>query len=161
MKRFNRTLLAAAAVSGLVAGSGFAQTGLSNTRPGVQQFDEPKWKHPHMHHALAALQNARTELTETEDVFKGHRDEAIGHVDRAIDQIHKGLIEQGDDEASLPGNRPSQLDDQRFPHMYRALESLREARTELDAAGKIFGGHRDEAIQHTDMAIHQLEDAMR
>lgn len=81
--------------------------------------------------------------------FKGHRDEVIGHVDHAIDQIRKGLVEQGDDEAWLPGNRASQLDDERFPHMHRALESLREAHTELDAAGKIFGGHRDEAIQQS------------
>jgi hypothetical protein len=160
MKRFNRSLLIAAAVGTFGAGVGFVQAGFSKNLPGVQQLDEPKWKHPHMHRAIAALLDARSEIQNSEDIFRDRREEAISHIDRAIEQIHQGLREQGDDEAAAPGNSARQLDEH-YPHLRHALDSLHEARTELDAAGKIFGGHRDDAIQHVDLAIHRVEESIR
>jgi hypothetical protein len=57
---------------------------------------------------------------------------------------------------------PQQLADrERHPHIRRALHELREARRELKEAAHDFGGHRVEAIQAVDVAIKQLEIALR
>jgi len=113
-----------------------------------------------MHHALTALREARHELETAEDVFRGHRDEAIDHVDHAINQIVAGLKEQND-EAAIPADLPRADRLERFPHMHHALDKLQEALTELNAADKVFGGHRDEAIDHTEKAIKQLQDGIQ
>jgi hypothetical protein len=46
---------------------------------------------PHMQNALAALQNARTELAAAEPNKGGHRERAIELVDKAIDQVQQGI----------------------------------------------------------------------
>ena len=43
------------------------------------------------------------------------------------------------------------------PHMVNALENLRAARHELDAAADDKGGHRVRAIQIVDDAIHEVK----
>ena len=45
---------------------------------------------------------------------------------------------------------------ERHPHIRKALEELREARTELKEADHDFGGHRKEALEAVDAAIVQL-----
>jgi hypothetical protein len=46
------------------------------------------------------------------------------------------------------------------PHMRRALEHLRAARAELQAAEHNKGGWRIRAIENTDRAIHETENGM-
>lgn len=46
------------------------------------------------------------------------------------------------------------------PHIHAAIAELREAREELRTASHDFCGHRKEAIEKTDEAIHQLERAL-
>jgi hypothetical protein len=46
------------------------------------------------------------------------------------------------------------------PHMRRALEHLRAARAELQAAEHNKGGWRIRAIENTDRAIHETETGM-
>jgi len=46
------------------------------------------------------------------------------------------------------------------PHMRRALENLRAARAELQAAEHNKGGWRIRAIENTDRAIHETENGM-
>ncbi len=46
------------------------------------------------------------------------------------------------------------------PHIRAAIRQLREAREELRTAEHDFCGHRREAIEKTDEALHQLERAM-
>ena len=46
------------------------------------------------------------------------------------------------------------------PHMRRALEHLRAAKAELQAAEHDKGGWRLRAIQHTDRAIVETENGM-
>ena len=121
MNRFNRTLLAATVVGGLSGGVAWVQGG-SVINPPAQQLDG-HWKHPHMHTALASLHEARHELESSEDIFKGHRQEALDHVDRAIEQIHAGLKEQGDDEAATPADLPAPGKLEDYPHMHHALEA--------------------------------------
>jgi hypothetical protein len=47
------------------------------------------------------------------------------------------------------------------PHIHRALEELRESRHELKEANHDFGGHRKEALEAVDVAIKQLELALK
>lgn len=47
------------------------------------------------------------------------------------------------------------------PRIARAIEALREARSELASAPHDFGGHKAEAIRATDEAIRQLDFALR
>ena len=46
------------------------------------------------------------------------------------------------------------------PHIRAAIAELREARQELRTAAHDFCGHRKEAIEKTDQALHQLERAL-
>jgi hypothetical protein len=43
------------------------------------------------------------------------------------------------------------------PHIHEALEAMRAARHHLEQAERGFEGHREEAIKHLDMAIHEAE----
>jgi outer membrane murein-binding lipoprotein Lpp len=46
------------------------------------------------------------------------------------------------------------------PHMQAALDELRSARSELDAAMTDKGGHRERAIQLVDEAISEVQAGM-
>ncbi len=46
------------------------------------------------------------------------------------------------------------------PHMHAALDDLRAARSELNAATHNKGGHRVTAIGLVDQAIHEVEQGM-
>ncbi len=151
MRRFSRSFLAAAVAAGLLGGVGCAQPG-----PAVVQVTRA---HPHLHRALARLREARRELEHAEEIFRGHREEAIGYVDKAIQQAEEGLREQGDNVSSAELSPGNDLEG-RFPHMHHALEHLREARAQLESADPIFGGHRDRAIEATDHAIRQVEEGI-
>jgi hypothetical protein len=159
MDRFNRNVLAVVVAGSLSGGLGFAQAGPWAGPLSAQRLDEGHWKHVHMHNALVSLQEARHQLESAEDVFRGHRDEAIDHVDHAIRALKEGLHEQHD-EAVLPADLPVPGRLERFEHMHRAMEKLQNALVELNAADKIFAGHRDEAIEHTEKAIAQLQDGI-
>jgi hypothetical protein len=50
---------------------------------------------------------------------------------------------------------------ERHPHLRRSLHELREARRELQTADHDFGGHRVKAIEAVDVAIKQIEIALR
>lgn len=50
---------------------------------------------------------------------------------------------------------------ERHPHLRRSLHELREARKELQTGDHDFGGHRVEAIKAVDVAIKQIEIALR
>ena len=43
------------------------------------------------------------------------------------------------------------------PHIHEALEAMRAARHHMEQAEPIFQGHREDAIKHLDMAIHEAE----
>ena len=49
---------------------------------------------------------------------------------------------------------------QEYPHIRAALNELRETRHELESARHDFCGHRREALEETDRAIHQLQFAI-
>jgi hypothetical protein len=46
------------------------------------------------------------------------------------------------------------------PHMHAALDDLRAARAELQAAEANKGGHREKALEAVEIAIKQVEDGI-
>lgn len=50
---------------------------------------------------------------------------------------------------------------ERHPHIRGAIRELREAKRELVTAAHDFGGHRVKAIEAVDVAVHQLEEALK
>jgi hypothetical protein len=47
------------------------------------------------------------------------------------------------------------------PHIRAAIRELREAKKELETADHDFGGHRKDAVKATQVAIEQLESALK
>jgi hypothetical protein len=60
---------------------------------------------------------------------------------------------------SLPQSARTAPPPERHPRIHAAMESLREAREELKGAAHDFCGHRAEALEQVDRAIHQLHEA--
>jgi len=50
---------------------------------------------------------------------------------------------------------------ERNPHIRAAIHELREAKKDLETADHDFGGHRKEAVEAVDVAIRQLEKALK
>ena len=50
---------------------------------------------------------------------------------------------------------------ERHPHIRAAIRELQAAKHELQTADRDFGGHRDEAVEACDKAIHQLQQALQ
>ena len=155
MNRLNRSLLAAAVAGSLCCGVGLVQAGSSSNSQAPQRLEK---RFPHMRLALEHLREARKQMEDAEDIFHGHKGEAVEHVNNAIRHVEEGLKEQG--EAAIPAELPAAVKLAPFEHVHHALDRLREARAELDNADKIFGGHREKAIEETDHAIHQLEEGI-
>ena len=47
------------------------------------------------------------------------------------------------------------------PHIQAAVNELRDARVELEKAAHDFCGHRADALRDTDVALRQLQEALR
>jgi hypothetical protein len=159
MNWINRSALALAVGASLCAGGPLTAAVTDVPRPA--RLDADHWKFKHMHEALAALHEAHKDLEDADDIFHGHKQDALDHIDAAMHAIHDGLKEQSDDEAVLPSvaHPASPLEDH-FPHVRHAQERLKEAKRLLEAAEPVFAGHRDEAISHVDKALRQLDDAL-
>jgi hypothetical protein len=115
-------------------------------------------KHPHMHHALRELREARTELKEAKHEFGGHRVKALEGLDAAIKQIDEALKAAGDNiKGAGKFDNKVYKKYSRHPHIHHAIHELKEARTELKEAKHDFGGHRAAALRDTNYAIEQLE----
>jgi hypothetical protein len=81
MRKYARALLVS---SGLILGGvGIGAYDLCNTAV-ARDKDE---HHPHIRKALEELREARRELKEADHDFKGHREEALESVDKAIRQL--------------------------------------------------------------------------
>lgn len=161
----HRTLLAVLIGAGvatvpLLAGAGAVAPPVGN---GIRALDEDHVRFPHMRRALTRLREARKQLEQAEDIFKGHREAALDHVDRAIKQCEEALHEQNEkaDDVAVTPSPATREGDEKYPHLRHAMRRLREAREQLDAADPIFKGHREQAIDQTDKAIHQIEQAIK
>jgi hypothetical protein len=114
--------------------------------------------HPHIHHALYELREARDELKKAAHNFGGHRKAALKEVQASIDQLKKALVYSGD-------KRPFKGDPKAdyykkyatYPHIRHAVHELKATVDELKAASHNYGGHRKLALERTQAAIRQLE----
>jgi hypothetical protein len=119
-------------------------------------------KHPHLHHALRELREARIELKEAAHDFGGHRVKAIEGIDAAIKQIDVALKAAGDNIKGAPKVSADIYKKYTYhPHIHHAIHELKEARTELRDAKHNFGGHREAALRDVNYAITQLELALK
>jgi hypothetical protein len=55
-------------------------------------------------------------------------------------------------------NRSALAEEHRHPHIYHALDALKEARQELHDADSDFHGRKQEAMDSIDHAIHELDE---
>jgi len=119
-------------------------------------------KHPHLHHALRELREARVELKEAAHDFGGHRVKALEGINAAIKQIDVCLKAVGD---NIKGAGKIDADSYKkyahHPHIHHAIHELKEARTELKEAKHDFGGHREAALRDVNYSIEQLELALK
>jgi hypothetical protein len=118
---------------------------------------------PYMQAARADLVKARTELQIARPNKGGHRANAIGLVNAAIAEVDSGIdfdrrhnhAQATVAEKSAKGTwAPDQ------PHMQAALDYLRSAKTNLNAATADKGGHRKKAIDHVKRAIDEVKKGM-
>jgi hypothetical protein len=84
---------------------------------------------------------------------------------RAI-AVSVALLLAGGGLLSLCGDNVAQAQErkernERHPHIHAAIRELREAKKELEKADHDFGGHRKEAIEAVNVAIKQLEKALK
>jgi len=117
--------------------------------------------HPHMHHALHELKEARVELKEAAHDFGGHREKALKAVDAAIIQIEKALVGAGDNIKVGKLDKDVYKKYEHHPHIHHAIHELKEARHELKEAKHDFGGHQEAALRDVNYAIEQLELALK
>jgi LPS O-antigen subunit length determinant protein (WzzB/FepE family) len=129
---------------------------------GMPQAQAQKVEHPHLHHALRELREARHELKEAGHDFGGHREKALLAVDRAVEQLEKALKFAGDPHPEKGAGRKEKEEFKgHHPHLRQAIHELKETRHELKEAKHDFGGHREKALHATDHAIEQLELALK
>lgn len=112
---------------------------------------------PRMTAARTDLQQARAQLQAALANKGGHRVKAIGHINAAISEINKGIaFDRRNNHARAGEAIPlASLPDQ--PHMQRALDNLRQAKNNLEAATTDKGGHRKKAIGYVNDAIDEVK----
>jgi hypothetical protein len=123
--------------------------------------DERPAHHPRLHRALHHLRESRTELKEAAHDFGGHRVKALEAVNATISQIEKALRFVGDEKPRKGLGKDQAPGGGRYPHMHRAINALKEARAELQAAPHDFGGHRAQAVEDINRSLEQLGLALK
>jgi len=110
---------------------------------------------PRMQAARVSLQQARAQLQSALRNKGGHRAAAIGYINSAISEINEGIrFDRRHNHHALFAlliNSPDQ------PHMQRALDLLRDAKANLEAATSDKGGHRVKAIGYVNNAIDEVK----
>ena len=104
---------------------------------------------PRMQSARADLQAARAQLRNATADKGGHRANALEQTEAAIAEVNAGIRfdRRHDEEAFTPDQ----------PHMDAALDKLRSARSNLEAATDDKGGHRVKALEHVNKAIDEVQ----
>ena len=109
---------------------------------------------PRMQAARTNLQQARAQLQAALRNKGGHRAQAIAYINSAIAEINQGVrFDRRHNHAlfAMLANSPDQ------PHMQRALDLLRSAKSNLEAATSDKGGHRVRAIGYVNNAIDEVK----
>ena len=109
---------------------------------------------PRMQAARTNLQQARAQLQSALRNKGGHRAQAIIQINAAISEINEGIRFDRRHNHTLLA-MPATSADQ--PHMQRALDLLRDAKANLEAATSDKGGHRVRAIGFVNNAIDEVK----
>jgi hypothetical protein len=118
--------------------------------------------HPAYLHALSDLRNARANLWRKggDGAMRWDERDAIGDIDRAIDDIKQAAI---DDGKNIEDHPPIDEHAPRAGRLHRALDALRAARRDIeheeDNGGVV--GLRDRAVHDIDEAIRRTEEGIR
>ena len=128
-------------------------------------------RHPKIHQAINALQNAKGDLQNAAHDFCGHRVEALESVNEAIKQLNLAL--ESDQAMNTHPNAPAPATasyappprggaavGERHPMIRRAINALDAARTDLQQAAHDFKGHRAEALEAVNRAQSELRQAL-
>jgi hypothetical protein len=104
---------------------------------------------PRMTAARADLNKAKAQLQTAMRNKSGHRAKAIGLINSAISEINAGIkFDRRHNHAVLSPDQP---------HMQRALDHLRSAKSNLENASTDKGGHRNNAIRFVNDAIDEVK----
>jgi hypothetical protein len=109
---------------------------------------------PRMQAARTNLQQARAQLQAALRNKGGHRAQAIEYINAAISEINEGIRFDRRHNHALRAMLATSLDQ---PHMQRALDLLRDAKSNLEAATTDKGGHRVKAIGYVNNAIDEVK----
>lgn len=109
---------------------------------------------PRMQAARTNLQQARAQLQEAVRNKGGHRLQAIEYLNAAISEINEGIRFDRRHNHGLLAMLATSPDQ---PHMQRALDLLRDAKSNLEAATTDKGGHRVKAIGYVNNAIDEVK----
>jgi hypothetical protein len=124
---------------------------------------------PKMQAALAALQQAQSETQAASANKGGHRENALGLIQQAIEAVNAGMqwaaahpTEMGAAEGpaaeeAVNENVPGA---DRQPHMHNAIVQLREARRQLREAKADKGGYRVRGLELIQQAMVQLREGI-
>jgi hypothetical protein len=115
--------------------------------------------------ALAALNDAESQLEQAVPNKKGHRVKAMRMVDAAISDVQAGeqYAAAHPEEVMETDDAPVVANDEGIPgavsepHMAEAFADLQTARAELRAAAPNKGGFRVRAIGEVNQAIQQIK----
>ena len=114
---------------------------------------------PNMRAARTNLQQARAQLQYAANNKAGHRVKAIEYVNRAIGYVNNGIAfdRRNNHAQRVTGDlfAVAAVPDQ--PHMQRALDLLRQAKTNLERATSDKGGWRQKAIGAVNDAIDETK----
>ncbi len=73
----------------------------------------------------------------------------------------KALLAAGAAGLGVLGVAPSRAEASKYKRLDRALEEMREAKKFLQKAPKVFGGHRKKAIEALNVAMDEIEQAIK
>ncbi len=123
-----------------------------------------KLHHPHLHHALYELYDARHELKNSKYNFGVHKEKATIAIAGAIKHIELSLIAHGDNIKPVATKRDLQEHHKKYahhPHLHHALVELRHAHKEMHESSHDFGGHRKAALRDIHHAIEEIAILLR
>jgi hypothetical protein len=132
-----------------------------------QQVGSGSVDHPMIREAQQDLQQARNALSQAAPQFAGHREKALEHVNAALQEINQALqyaAQQGQGTTN-PYNTAnnqgyvqpmSSVNNSNYPNMAEAQRALDAARNALQQASNQFGGHKQNALQHVDQALQEI-----
>jgi hypothetical protein len=117
---------------------------------------------PNMDPALSLLKQAQSELQKGASEFGGHREAALQHVSTAVSLTQSAIDTFMKEHPTAvhnvipPEPVPTKPGDP-FPHMDNALRLLQKAQTHLNEAFHQYHGKREEALNHVNAAIAEIQ----